>query len=67
MHLINRHTITPIPTDEEAAALSAAITAHLAAQRAAVPARTPGVRPWPLAGRLASHESRRSVGGRRKA
>jgi len=46
--------IRPAPTDDEAAAIIAAITAHLVATRPATPENTPQPSAWSLAGRLAS-------------
>jgi len=47
--------IQPAPTDDEAAAIVAAIMAHLAATRPVAPERsTPQPSAWALAGRLAS-------------
>ena len=48
--------ITPTPTDEEAAAIIAALSAYLAEQRAAPSITAPPVRPWAIAGRLASQD-----------
>jgi len=46
--------IQPAPTDDEAAAIVAAIMAHRVATRPAAPERTPQPSAWALAGRLAS-------------
>jgi hypothetical protein len=45
--------IAPAPTDEEAAAIVAAVATYLAGQRTAVAPATPA-RPWAVAARLAS-------------
>jgi hypothetical protein len=46
--------ITPLPSDEEAAAIIAAISAYLAEQPAPQPHPAPRTRPWAIAGWLAS-------------
>jgi hypothetical protein len=46
--------ITPPPSDEEAAAIIAAISAYLAEQPAPQPQPAPLTRPWAIAGWLAS-------------
>lgn len=46
--------ISPTPSDEEAAALLAALHAHLAAARAAAPTPAQRTPIWASAGRLAS-------------
>ncbi len=46
--------IRPAPTDDEAAAIIAAIMAHLATTRPAMQKNTPRPGAWSLAGRLAS-------------
>ncbi len=58
--------VHPLPTDEEAAAIAAALAAYLAERRAAQPAPTPPERRWALAGRLASQgqDFARPRGGR---
>ena len=47
--------ITPTPSDEEAAAIIAALDAYLAEQRRAAAPAARRVSRWALAGRLASH------------
>ena len=49
-----RPTITPTPGDDEAAAILAALHAHLAAMRASEPTPTRQTPIWAIAGRLAS-------------
>lgn len=46
--------ITPSPTDEEAAAIIAALSAYLGERRATLSAPVQPARPWAIAGRLAS-------------
>lgn len=46
--------IRPTPTDEETAAILAALAVYLAEQRIPHPAPVPIARPWAIAGRLAS-------------
>ena len=46
--------IMPTPTDEETAAILAALAVYLAEQRSPQLAETSPARPWAIAGRLAS-------------
>ena len=54
MHEPTPIRVEPTPTDDEAAAIVAALSAYLAERRAAGEEPEPAVRPWALAGRLAS-------------
>jgi hypothetical protein len=46
--------IAPPPSDDEAAAIVVALSAYLAGRRAPRERTEPAVRPWAMAGRLAS-------------
>ena len=54
MHEPEPIRVEPTPTNAEAAAIIAALSAYLAERRAAGEEPEPSVRPWALAGRLAS-------------
>jgi hypothetical protein len=55
MHEPKPIRVEPTPTDDEAAAIVAALSAYLAERRAARAEPAPPARPWALAGRLESH------------
>ena len=58
--------IRPAPSDDEAAAIVAALAAHRAATRPATPTTPPSPSAWALAGRLEGQGRYRSAVGRRQ-